>query len=84
MSQEEPVVERVAEAAAAHGIEPNYEGFTGGTDARHYLDAGIPTVVFGPGSVDLAHTPDEHVEWDDVRLASEIIADATASTLDSY
>ena len=84
VSRDEPVVERVAKAATDRGIEPNYEGFTGGTDARHYLDAGIPTIVFGPGSVDLAHTPDEHIEWDDVRLASEIIADATASTLDSY
>ncbi|MFC5135242.1 MULTISPECIES: ArgE/DapE family deacylase [Haloferacaceae] len=82
---DEPVVERVAEAATANGIEePAYEGFTAGTDARHYLEAGIPTVVFGPGSVDLAHQPDEHVEWEDVRLASEIIADATASTLESY
>lgn len=84
VSRDEPVVERVAAAAAARGIEPAYEGFTAGTDARHYLAAGIPTVVFGPGSVDLAHKPDEHVEWDDVRLACEIIADATAETLEAY
>ena len=84
VSRDEPVVERVAAAAAARGIEPNYEGFTAGTDARHYLAAGIPTVVFGPGSVDLAHKPDEHIEWDDVELACEVIADATAETLQSY
>lgn len=84
VSRDEPVVERVSAAAAARGIEPTYEGFTAGTDARHYLAAGIPTVVFGPGSVDLAHKPDEHIEWDDVELACEIIADATAETLESY
>jgi acetylornithine deacetylase len=85
VARDEPVVERVAAAAVAHGIEePVYEGFTGGTDARHYIDAGIPTVVFGPGSVDLAHKPDEHVEWEDVRRGCAIIADATAATLDAY
>ncbi|RAW46956.1 peptidase M20 [Halorubrum sp. 48-1-W] len=84
VSRDEPVVERVSAAAATRGIEPTYEGFTAGTDARHYLAAGIPTVVFGPGSVDLAHKPDEHIEWDDVELACEMIADATAETLESY
>ena len=77
----EPIVERLVDAAAGHGIaEPVFEGFTGGTDARHYIEAGIPTVVFGPGSVDLAHRPDEHVRWDDVVAASEIIA----ATAESY
>ena len=77
----EPVVERLVEAAAERGIaDPAYLGFTGGTDARHYIEAGIPTVVFGPGSVDLAHKPDEHVRWDDVVRASEIIA----ATAESY
>ncbi|ESS03882.1 MAG: peptidase M20 family protein, partial [uncultured archaeon A07HR67] len=38
VARDEPVVERVAAAAVAHGIEePVYEGFTGGTDARHYI-----------------------------------------------
>jgi len=82
---DEPIVERLVAAAAEHGIaDPRYEGFTGGTDARHYIEAGIPTVVFGPGSVDLAHKPDEHVRWDDVVRASRIIAATAESYLTAH
>jgi acetylornithine deacetylase len=33
-----------------------------GTDAGHFCNAGISTVVFGPGSIDQAHKPDEYIE----------------------
>jgi acetylornithine deacetylase len=33
-----------------------------GTDAGHFCDAGISTVVFGPGSIEQAHKPDEYIE----------------------
>ncbi|MEX3009783.1 acetylornithine deacetylase [Hoeflea sp. TYP-13] len=33
-----------------------------GTDGGHFERAGISTVVFGPGSIDQAHKPDEYVE----------------------
>jgi acetylornithine deacetylase len=82
VDRSEPVVERVFEAAANDGAaDPTYRGFTGGTDARHYLGAGIPTVVFGPGSVDLAHQPDEWIRWDDVVRGSEMLADAAEAYL---
>ncbi|CAN5781519.1 acetylornithine deacetylase [soil metagenome] len=32
-----------------------------GTEAGLYQEAGIPAVVCGPGSIDVAHRPDEHV-----------------------
>ena len=32
-----------------------------GTEAGHYQNAGIPTVVCGPGSIDQAHQPDEYI-----------------------
>jgi acetylornithine deacetylase len=82
IDRNEPIVERLVAAAAEHGItDPRYEGFTSGTDARHYIDAGIPTVVFGPGSVDLAHRPDERVRWDDVVTAGRIMAATAESCL---
>lgn len=37
-----------------------------GTDGGHFQDAGIPTVVCGPGSVDQAHKPDEFITLDQV------------------
>ena len=82
---DEPIVSCVEAAAIDHGIKnPQYEGFTAGTDARHYLDAGIPTVVFGPGSVDLAHAPDESIEWESLQRGCEIIATATATALETH
>jgi acetylornithine deacetylase len=33
-----------------------------GTDAGHFERIGLSTVVFGPGSIDQAHKPDEYIE----------------------
>jgi len=35
-------------------------------DSRHYIAAGIPTVLLGPGSITEAHYPDETIAWDEV------------------
>lgn len=32
------------------------------TDAGHFCNAGISTAVFGPGSIDRAHKPDEYIK----------------------
>ncbi|MGH1483835.1 MAG: acetylornithine deacetylase [Geminicoccales bacterium] len=33
-----------------------------GTEAGHFAKRGIPSIVCGPGYIDVAHKPDEHVE----------------------
>ena len=43
-----------------------------GTDAAAISAAGVPTVVFGPGSIDQAHTADEFIAVDELQLATEI------------
>jgi acetylornithine deacetylase len=42
------------------------------TEAALLAEAGIDAVVFGPGSIDQAHAPDEFVERGELKLASEI------------
>ncbi len=37
-----------------------------GTDAGHFCRAGISTVVFGPGSIEQAHKPDEFITVDQI------------------
>lgn len=37
-----------------------------GTEAGLFQEAGIPAVVCGPGSIDVAHMPDEHISIDDL------------------
>ena len=44
-----------------------------GTDASSIAEAGIPSVVFGPGDIAKAHTCDEWVPIDEVAQASEIL-----------
>ena len=46
-----------------------------GTDASNLSGVGgIPCVVLGPGSIDLAHTDQEAVPLDEVRRATAIYA----------
>jgi len=49
-----------------------------GTDAPHYAATGCPTVVFGPGSIDQAHTADEWLDLDQLRTATEVLYDFAA------
>jgi acetylornithine deacetylase ArgE len=44
-----------------------------GTDASTLAEAGVPSVVFGPGNIDQAHTCDEWVNLEEVATASEIL-----------
>ena len=74
---DEPVVRAVQEAMETMElpeIEPR--GATYGADSRHYVRAGIPTVLFGPGDIQQAHFPEESIEWAEVLTASETIAEA--------
>jgi len=44
-----------------------------GTDASTISLAGVPSVVFGPGSIDQAHTADEWLDLEQLRLASDVL-----------
>ena len=46
-----------------------------GTDGAWFAPKGIPSVIFGPGSIDQAHSDEEWVEIEDTALAAEIIAE---------
>jgi len=72
----EPVVRALQEAMTASGLSGTAPvGETYGSDARHYVEAGIPTAVFGPGRIEGAHFPDESVHWPDVLTAGEVYAE---------
>jgi acetylornithine deacetylase len=36
------------------------------TEASVFMDAGIPTVVLGPGSIEQAHKPDEYISYEQI------------------
>lgn len=46
-----------------------------GADMRLFIqEAGIPTVMYGPGSVRVAHSADEHVPFDEVVTCAKVLA----------
>ena len=48
-------------------------GVSYGTNASRISPTGVPTVVFGPGSIDQAHTADEWLSLDELAKASEAL-----------
>jgi acetylornithine deacetylase/succinyl-diaminopimelate desuccinylase family protein len=74
-----PLVATVAEAVArSTGHTPGVIGMSFTTDARFVRNqGGIPTIVFGPGDVDQAHTNDE---W----VAVDRLVEATAAYAELY
>lgn len=73
-----PVVTAISDACRAVGHEPAITGFDAVTDARFFVhEAGIPTAVFGPGSItDDAHTVDESVAVADLQVARDVYRQA--------
>ena len=57
------------------GSEPEIYGGPYGSDLRLLSGiGGIPTVQYGPGSANQAHTPDEYVPMDEVQRCAEVLA----------
>jgi acetylornithine deacetylase len=67
-----PLAESVAEVVRDHGRASQLVGVPFGTDAAAIAATGVPTVVFGPGSIDQAHTADEFISIAELQLATEI------------
>jgi acetylornithine deacetylase len=67
------VAERLGDAIREHGGPGERIGVPFGTDAPHFAATGCPTVVFGPGSIDQAHTADEWLDLDQLHAAAEIL-----------
>lgn len=53
------------------GLDPDPIGVPFGTDASKFSRAGISAIIFGPGSIDQAHTAAEYVECQQVEKAAE-------------
>ncbi len=72
-------------AARILGIEINPTGVPLYTDARHYADAGIPTVLYGAGPRSIieanAHAADEHLRLSDLAAATNVVAAALRTLL---
>ncbi len=80
-----PGVDTAADAeivglAAAWGATPSDEKVTYGTEAGLFANAGIPTIVCGPGDIAQAHAPDEFIDLEQI-AACEAFVDALVADL---
>ena len=69
-----PIVTCVSGASAAVGGSSVLSGLDSWYDGATFTLAGTPSVGFGPGDINLAHTVDEHVPIDDLVLCAQAIA----------
>ncbi|MEY4940527.1 MAG: hypothetical protein RIQ93_2262 [Verrucomicrobiota bacterium] len=66
-----PTVRVAAEALRNLGLNAEPSGVPFGSDASKLSRQGVPSVIFGPGSIDRAHGAVEYVETDQVLQAHE-------------
>lgn len=79
IGEDSPVVRAVSDAYRAHGGEAGrVEAFFGATDAPNL---GFPTLVFGPGALEQAHSLNEYVEIDDLVFCTRVYLSAVADLL---
>ncbi|MDF2724283.1 MAG: acetylornithine deacetylase [Paenibacillus sp.] len=72
-ASDEPVVRCLAQSVRGKTGGAAIIGATYGSDASKLARVGVPSVVFGPGSLEQAHTKDEWVELDEVARAADIL-----------
>jgi acetylornithine deacetylase len=71
-----PLVMKLRAALAGRGLPQTVRALTAACDAWQYCNQpGIPTVVFGPGSLGFAHSKDEQIGLDEIMTGAEVLYD---------
>jgi succinyl-diaminopimelate desuccinylase len=79
---DDPFVRNAVAISRAHGVTfPQPGGLTGGCDLVHFHNVGAVGIVLGPGSLDVAHQPDEYVPKDDLVRAALIYRDIAVTMM---
>ncbi len=76
LPDDHPLVVGLLNSVSRVGIPARIRAMTAACDAWRYQNqAGIPTLVFGPGSLSVAHSKYEYIHLDEVLIAAEILFD---------
>ena len=79
---DQPVVISAVRSAQSHGVhDHSLHGLQGACDLVHFRAIGAQGIVFGPGSLDVAHKPDEFVPEDELIASSLIYRDTVLDLL---
>jgi N-acetyl-ornithine/N-acetyl-lysine deacetylase len=73
--QNHKIITFLEESICCIGQNPQVVTMNASTDASRFNDAGIPTVVFGPGDIGQAHTTTESINLHEVEIASTIFVE---------
>lgn len=78
-------IARIAYAACEKttGIKQVPNGTDCNTDMNHFVRDGIPCVIIGPGTLKVAHMPNEYVEYDQLEKAVAVNEAVIRALLDS-
>ena len=77
IDREHPLVRAAQLALAGEGCDSSLTVFPAWTDgALLSREAGIPTLIWGPGEIKLAHSAEENVPIEDILLAARLYAAA--------
>ena len=74
---------RVQAALKQMGLPSEAHGVGYGTDASSFSAAGVPALVLGPGDIAQAHTADEWLDLEQLRLAADIYLNIMRSPLET-
>ncbi len=72
VSPDSSPVQRLLSACQKIGLSPQLLGVHYTSDASVLVSNGLPSILFGPGNIDQAHTADEWVEIEQVVAAQKI------------
>ena len=79
---DDPLVGAAVAISRAHGVTfPQPGGLMASCDLVHFHDVGAVGIVLGPGSLDVAHQPDEYVPKDDLARAALIYHDTAVAMM---
>lgn len=81
VSEKEHVVQLVRNVLTSHRLPSAPIGFPAGCDMWAFSAKHVPTVVLGPGGVAQAHSIDEYIEREELKLAADLYEDIIKSAI---
>ena len=73
IASDHPLVRSLSASLREEGQEPRLEGMTAWVESAWMVEAGIPALCFGPGSIERAHTADEAVPISEIQVATRVL-----------
>jgi acetylornithine deacetylase len=73
LAESDPLMRALAGALSSEGLPVRVEPMTAWVESAWLMEAGIPALCFGPGSIGAAHTADESVPLREIRDAAKVL-----------